>query len=215
MNIKNRWAYLCGKLWAYNVDGSYDILSHHYNEDHRHYHTFGHILYCLRLMDGLVEKTSMSSKQSLELELAIWFHDVIYDPRSSDNEQDSVSVFKSVLSSLKTKTFISEEKVSSLILRTKTHVPDNMCQSDYPNYLNDIDLAILGDSDTAFDEYENNIREEYSWVPPEMFAEKRKEILLGFLNRDRIYHTSFFKDRNDIAKNNIQRSLEKLNADEK
>jgi|GEM_PF-711049 Uncharacterized protein conserved in bacteria len=56
-----------------------------YAEPHRAYHTFEHVRSCLELLDAV--------KRELEnprlMELALWYHDVIYDPRADDNEEQS------------------------------------------------------------------------------------------------------------------------------
>jgi predicted metal-dependent HD superfamily phosphohydrolase len=59
----------------------------------------------------------------------------------------------------------------------------------------DVDLSIFGQSEARFDEYEAQIRQEYSWVPPTIFAAKRTEILERFLGREHIYATDFFHQK--------------------
>lgn len=55
-------------------------------------------------------------------------------------------------------------------------------------------------SDTgAYREFENNVRQEYSWVPEAVFRAKRAEILESFLARPRIYHSAFFNERHEAA----------------
>ena len=86
----------------------------------------------------------------------------------------------------------SMDRIKSLIMAT--------CHSAAPMepdqcLLVDIDLSILGASEKRFQEYERQIREEYSFVPETIFIQKRREILKSFLARQRIYSTCYFFDR--------------------
>jgi len=77
----------------------------------------------------------------------------------------------------------------------------------------DIDLSILGAEAARFDEYENQVRAEFHWVPAFLFRRKRREILQGFLARPSIYSTTHFKNRLEKkARENLARSLGKLDA---
>jgi len=68
-----------------------DILNH-YLEPHRFYHTLEHLD---DICDQL-EKKGLGENDALLL--ATVFHDIIYDPRSPNNEEDSASYFNKVFS---------------------------------------------------------------------------------------------------------------------
>ncbi|MEA5468385.1 hypothetical protein VB714_05850 [Spirulina sp. 06S082] len=55
-----------------------------YREKHRYYHTLQHIEECLILYDRLPTK-------SPTVEIALWFHDVIYNPQGPNNEMQSAN----------------------------------------------------------------------------------------------------------------------------
>jgi len=77
----------------------------------------------------------------------------------------------------------------------------------------DIDLSILGAAPERFDQYERQVREEYSWVPDFLFRRERKAILKDFLARRQIFSSASFRDRyEEQARSNIERSLERLDA---
>ena len=59
-----------------------------YNEHHRYYHTIDHIHY---LLDFFEKKNLLNDH---ELFLTAIFHDAVYDPKSSANEEDSAVLFK-------------------------------------------------------------------------------------------------------------------------
>jgi predicted metal-dependent HD superfamily phosphohydrolase len=46
-----------------------------------------------------------------------------------------------------------------------------------------VDLSILGAETPRFDQYEQQVRDEYGWVPGPIYRHKRKAILESFLAR--------------------------------
>ena len=189
-----RAAGLCG-------DGGtcYERLAALYSEGHRHYHNLQHLSECLCEFD----LAKGAADDPVALEFAIWFHDAIYKPRASDNEERSADLAREYLAERGE----LAEAAATLVLATKTHVP-----TAHPDaaLLIDVDLAILGQPQGRFDEYERQIREEYSWVPKIIFRPKRAAILKGFLGRPRIYQTeAFFNKYEQAARTNLARSLAK------
>jgi predicted metal-dependent HD superfamily phosphohydrolase len=199
-----RWA----RLWnAADLRGDSQIwctdLLKRYSEPHRQYHNIRHIEECL----AEFEQVSSQAEHPVALELAIWFHDAIYDPRRSDNEEQSAIL---ALKCLEQSVFRQKQLVSDLILATKTHVAKNI--PDAPLLL-DIDLSILGKPAARFAEYEAGIRAEYSFVPLALYAEKRAAILRSFLSRPRIFTTGAFFNRFEAqARRNLAESIAALEA---
>jgi predicted metal-dependent HD superfamily phosphohydrolase len=199
-----RWA----RLWnAADLRGDSQIwctdLLKRYSEPHRQYHNIRHIEECL----AEFEQVSSQAEHPVALELAIWFHDAIYDPRRSDNEEQSAIL---ALKCLEQSVFRQKQLVSDLILATKTHVAKNI--PDAPLLL-DIDLSILGKPAARFAEYEAGIRAEYSFVPLALYAEKRPAILRNFLSRPKIFTTDSFFNRFEVqARRNLADSIAALEA---
>jgi predicted metal-dependent HD superfamily phosphohydrolase len=181
----------------------FDRLTAAYSEQHRRYHNLRHIAECLEELDEARHLTDSPET----IELAVWFHDAIYDPRASDNEERSASLAEQCLRH----SGVGESivgKVSRLVLATKHH--DVGMVVDAP-LLVDVDLSILGQPEKRFLEYEVQIRQEYAWVEETIFAEKRAEILKTFLARERIYSTPWFYDRYEQpARANLQSSVARL-----
>lgn len=77
----------------------------------------------------------------------------------------------------------------------------------------DVDLSILGASAERFDEYEQQVRDEYSWVPEFIFRRERKRILQEFLSRPTVFNTQVFLERYEQqARKNIERSIARLSG---
>jgi predicted metal-dependent HD superfamily phosphohydrolase len=166
-----------------------DLLKGRYAEPHRRYHTLEHIEHCLREFDP------RQAREPEAVELAIWFHDAIYDTRRSDNEERSAAWLLELLPEAK--------RAAELILVTKHHKPSTPDEA----LLVDVDLAILGQPAERFDLYERQIREEYAWVPGPIFRMKRASIMRGFLKRPFIYGTDAFRAKYEAAaRANLSRS---------
>ena len=180
------------------------ILSQ-YREEGRHYHTVQHLDECLSAMAAAKALVEVPNADAIEV--ALWFHDVVYDSRASDNEERSAQVAEEMLRRAGASLELIAD-VSRLVLATKTH--DHGGHVD-AMWLNDIDLAIFGQSEERFAEYERQIRLEYEWVEEAVYREKRAEILRGFLDRPRIYLTDCFHERLDEqARANLRGLIEQL-----
>jgi predicted metal-dependent HD superfamily phosphohydrolase len=174
-----------------------------YGEPRRKYHSLQHLGECLEHFDELRSETEFPQ----EVELALWFHDAIYDVLRKDNEARSAEWARSsVLAGGGGK--ISADRIQALIMATRHDAAPTGVDA---RVLVDIDLWILGAPDRRFDEYEQQIREEYRHVPDFLFGPKRKAILQAFLKRPRIFNTSRYVDLyENQARSNISRSLERL-----
>ena len=203
---RERWS----QLWrsaSGDGDGAawFEVLSKRYEEPHRYYHRPQHIVECLAEFDSARHLAS----QPLAVELAIWFHDVIYDTHAPDNEEQSAVLSQQCLADAGANPNL-RDAVRDLVLVTKTHDPSK--HIDAP-LLVDIDLSILGHPENRFWEYETQVRQEYAWVPEDIFRNKRAEILEQFLARNRIYSTElFFQLREKQARANLKASIQRLRA---
>ena len=170
-----------------------------YSEVQRHYHSIQHIVECLEHFHQI--KTYLDD--TLSVELAIWFHDVIYNPQANDNEQQSADYMLRMLENVLGSEQIA--KIYAWILATKAHA--STTDTDLA-YLLDIDLAILASDPMRFAEYECQIRQEYAWVEPSLYVQKRQQVLRHFLETQPLYQTPFFQKRYEHqAKQNLAQAL--------
>lgn len=126
----------------------------------------------------------------LAVEIAIWFHDLVYDPKALDNEFQSAELMKQVCQNFLST--VKLEKIYAWILATQKHQASK--DADL-NYLLDIDLAILGSDPHRFAEYECQIKREYAWVDSDIYQLKRKQILKQFNQMNPIFQTHYFYQR--------------------
>jgi predicted metal-dependent HD superfamily phosphohydrolase len=155
--LSKRWNRLWRAVAGTAPEPVFSRLSAAYGEPHRFYHNLGHIADCLGWFDRAEEP--VSDRQAVEL--AIWFHDVVYDTRSSDNEEKSAVWAERSLERGGVRSSLVE-KVGHLVrLTSHRSFPDD----PDTRVLLDVDLAILGSAPARFAYYQRAIREEYRWVP--------------------------------------------------
>lgn len=188
-----------------NVNSLFQTLEHLYNNPDRYYHNSIHIaesLKCFRQVEYLSEFPS-------EVEAALWFHDAIYDTKKADNEKQSADLAKDLLQKEEVKTDVLA-RIYQLIIDT---CHDVIPQTTDGRLLVDIDLGILGQDWEVFEEYDRAIRKEYAWVEDDTYRIGRTAILQGFLQRERIYLTDYFKERLELkARLNLNKVLKRLSG---
>ena len=163
----------------------YDELISRYSEPWRKYHTLRHLHECLTSFDSVAHLATRPA----EVEAALWFHDAVYELHQPDNEGASAQLATTILSASGVASELCS-RIAELIVLTKHNA---LPQAPDEQLLVDIDLAILGASPSRFAEYERQIREEYSFVPEDVFREKRGEILRSFVARAHLYSTPHFR----------------------
>jgi pantetheine-phosphate adenylyltransferase len=153
---------------GFNQDYYYQL----YNEPHRHFHTIEHIENILmkyfnsnvNLGDGLI--------------YAILFHDLVYNPKSKTNEEDSLNIFNAW-----TGNSMFYEPICEAILSTKNHIPIE--GNKISKVLIDLDMdSILGnfsgkDMFAEFIDGENKVFKEYQYLDYKDYKKGRIEFLKG------------------------------------
>jgi predicted metal-dependent HD superfamily phosphohydrolase len=185
--VKERWRALIARLGVDGANSSptLDALVAAYSEPQRHYHTLDHIAALFRLLDQ--HGQHLSDRDAVEL--AILFHDAVYDPARSDNEEASAALAAKTLASLHVPQRLAT-RVSHLILATRhgTAAPEASADGDMALLL-DLDLAILAAKRDQYAAYAAAVRREYSIYPDEVYWPGRRKVLGQFLAQPRIYLT--------------------------
>lgn len=147
--------------------GFSDAVLGRYNEAHRFYHTTAHLL-------DVVTQLSKLEVFDDELFLAAVYHDAIYNPQATDNEEKSAELF---IEEAKSTNFnkLQKDSIHKLILDTKTHKPS----SDKSQLLIKADLNILDQTLSKLIEYEHQIFKEFQFVDYTVYQPKRIEVLKG------------------------------------
>ncbi|MCP4426785.1 MAG: hypothetical protein GY803_20025 [Chloroflexi bacterium] len=182
-------------------DEAFQDLTARYGEDGRYYHTLHHIQNILETLNAL----RPHARDFPAVQLAAWFHDIIYDVRANDNEEQSARYARRILQRLQIPpTTIAH--VESLI-RATTHA--NPC-SDNPDFhvLLDADLATFSSDWPLQEEIARAIRQEFAFVPEDAYRAGRRQALQRFLQRDRIFYTTtMVAQYEERARQNIARAI--------
>lgn len=203
--MENDWLVLMASLAVDEAAALmlYDDIVAHYEADGRYYHTLAHIQHML----GTLQKMPFEGYDKTAVKLAVWYHDIIYDPQAADNEAQSAAYARQVLSPFLAKDLVAE--VERLILLTSCH--DTAVSDANGRVLIDADLATLGSDPATYDRYGAAIRQEYAFVPEDVYRRERTKLLERFLHKEHIFICDTFREKlENRARKNLQRELEHL-----
>ncbi|WP_309400874.1 HD domain-containing protein [Cerasicoccus maritimus] len=200
--LELRWARLCARPELGDWEAlEWSRMVTAYGEPARAYHNLDHIEHCLELLD---EHRALAT-DALSLEFAIWLHDIIYETRAKDNERQCALFARSLLMSTCPQI---AQSVEQLILATEHNAESLTGDSAL---MADIDLAMLGASPEAYNDYAAKVRREYAWVTPSKYVAGRSAVLECFLQRERIFQTAEFRaEFEQSARHNLSRELAAL-----
>ncbi len=122
-----------------------------------------HVVDCMNELYGV--KHLLENPDAVEC--ALLFHDIIYDPTSTTNEEESAAVAEKLLIQRGvSKDFI--EIVKNLILATK---PGSTPKSNDEKYIKDIDMSIFGKDEKKYIQYAKDVKREYYMYTKEQYKE--------------------------------------------
>ena len=181
-----------------------------YNEPQRAYHTLKHIQQLFEQFDQIKDKLY----EPHIIALALYYHDVIYEPRRSDNELKSAEYAVEAL-----KDYLSAEQcqhIYALIMMTATHQLNEWTDPNKDSdaaYLLDMDLSILGAPWYQYDQYAQAVRQEYVHVAKEDYRTGRITVLQKLLTHTTLYLTDYYHSRlEEQARDNIKHEISLLRA---
>jgi predicted metal-dependent HD superfamily phosphohydrolase len=206
MSTHEQWLATWRELGAAAPSGAYEEVMARYAEPHRHYHTARHLDECFAELSAV----RGDAARPAEVELALWFHDAIYDTTRHDNEQRSAEWARTVAAQAGLDASVGQ-RVAALIMATRH---DALPADADAAVLVDVDLSILGAPPLRFDEYEREVREEYAQVPKAVFRRERRKILRRLLERPQLYNTPQMRESHERrARANLERSVARLKPD--
>jgi len=201
MSLEQRFATLLSQAGIFDIRSNgtvWETLAAHYSEPHRHYHNLAHI-------DSMLDLLMSLEAGEPALELAIWFHDVIYDPKATDNEERSARFFQTSLGHALHPALAAD--VVRLILATQHSAPRTGLADE--DLIRDIDLSILAAPPETYRTYAAAIRKEYAHVPDEAFSKGRAAVLNHFLASP-VFTTPAFIGKEQAARSNLGSELVSL-----
>ncbi|KNB51492.1 hypothetical protein [Streptomyces caatingaensis] len=181
-----------------------DELLKRWSEPQRRYHTVAHLTAVLDRVDELAGH----AEDPVAVRLAAWFHDAVYLPERSTNEERSARLATRALTELGAPAARTAE-VARLVLVTIDHDPPPGDRNG--EVLCDADLAVLGGPPEAYAAYAAEVRQEYGFVPNETFRAGRAEVLRQLLALPRLFRTPLGHERWErTARHNLTTELSLL-----
>ncbi len=199
--LQQGWAKLLDRYRVAAADAYpvFDVLVAAYSAPERHYHNLEHLAEMFRVAARLTAITD----DPAPVQLAVWFHDAVYDPRAADNEARSAELSDALLGPLGVPR-AELDRVGRLI-RATAHLADDRPPPDRETMiLLDADLAILGAAPERYSRYAGAIRAEYAWVPDAEYRAGRTAVIDRFLARSRLFWTDLaFQEGENQARANL------------
>ena len=201
--LESRWHQFAKRVKIDEPEKSWEAIATLHTSPERKYHNIEHIHDCLVKLDAWPNKPTAEVGDSIEL--AIWFHDIIFESTRADNEDYSAALLTHLL-----RGHPLETEAVALILATQHKEASGMRPEEI---ICDIDLSILGSPAAQYQSYADAIRQEYNWVESEIYRKKRSDVLRNFLLRENIYHTEHARAQwQDQALINLQNEIEQLES---
>lgn len=185
VEFENYWRGLKIGIAPYPV---YMLLAKTYSNVNNVYHNWSHILRCLAVLDSSSLGITAINKKAVVA--AIWFHDAVYDPAKSDNEQQSADLAWNLYRNKVGWKPNECDELRQIILDT-THKNDVPFRRFDSRVVCDIDLSILASDAALYNFYASAIRWEYSFVSDDVYRQHRVSALNNLLkiNSGDIYYT--------------------------
>ncbi|MEU2225480.1 hypothetical protein [Streptomyces sp. NPDC018347] len=183
-----------------------DNLLARWQEPQRHYHTLTHLTAVLDHVDTLERYAADPDA----VRLAAWFHDAVYLPERSENEERSARLAERALPEAGVPAARTAE-VARLVRLTVGHDPADDDRDG--QVLCDADLAILAAPPSAYAAYTAAVREEYHFVPNDAFRAGRSAVLRQLLDLPRLFRTPHGEEHwTATARHNLAAELEMLST---
>jgi len=158
-------------------------------------------------MFSCLSNFKLTPKEKIKIELAIWFHDILYDSQRRDNELKSAEEFMKFAKKAKINNQGIVDEIADLILITKhTFLP----RSELEKNICDCDLFELAADNSK--KNGENVRKKYAFLSDEEWIEGRSNFLKEMLRKPHIFHTDAHRGVSDeVARINIQKELDTIN----
>jgi predicted metal-dependent HD superfamily phosphohydrolase len=165
----------------------YKFLINAYDQNQRVYHTRQHIEDCLTLFDRIQPRLENPDA----LELAIWYHDAIYEIGARDNERQSADLF------LRHARDVFDQDLCGIVekhVMATLHRGDLMPHID-SGYMVDIDLASFGKPWDMFINDAEKVRMEMPHIPDHLFYPSQFAFQNTLLDRRQFFQSDYFFER--------------------
>eukprot|EP00808_Paulinella_micropora_P001563 g81673.t1 len=190
-SLEQRWALLSAELGLASPMQKkwWKVLSEGYGAMGRHYHGLSHLVSLFDHYDHCL----VYLQAPRAVALAIWFHDLVYDPKSKENELKSAETFLQFASDAGLSP-TERTAVYDMVMLTAKHGSDQMPPTSLDeDFFLDFDMSILGSDKDSYEAYQRNVRLEYSLYPDAAYNHGRGQVLESFAKNLPIYRTRHYQ----------------------
>jgi predicted metal-dependent HD superfamily phosphohydrolase len=167
----------------------------------RLFHNLDHIRECVQRLDEVAALLADPDA----VEMAIWFHDAIYEPGDPTNEWRSAELF---LAQSAGAAPLFRRRVCALILTTRHAMP---ARGSDRRFIDDIDLAGFAAPWDDFMRSGDLLRAEFAAHADAQYYSSQVQFLERLRQRPRFFVTDYFHDKYEAhAQRNIRRLLDDL-----
>lgn len=159
-------------LNKWNIKCDIKTILSMWNESHRSYHTLNHLNDLINQINE--DKSKYTEKEYEKLIIASLFHDCVYEPSESNNEEKSAEFF---INCCIDKSNSDIQEIKQMILDTKTHKASTQLSESFNNY----DMNIVERDFNQLLEWEMGISEEYK--NNDSYKEGRLKFLESLLDK--------------------------------
>ena len=188
------------------VDEEGDDLVARWSAPARRYHDLAHAAEVLAVVSQLAARAGLSTDEHAVVDLAACAHDVVYEGRPGEDEEDSARWLEEATR----RAGVAEVHVgqaAALVRATAGHAGPADTERDLArSVLLDADLAVLARPPEAYDAYLEAVRAEYAHLDDTTWRRGRAQVLRGLLGRDRLYDL-LGEDAETRARTNLAREL--------
>jgi len=190
---------------SYGFNITVDDVIDRWSEPHRHWHVLDHLFDMLNDIKELYSDKKINDREYNIMVVAAIFHDIVYNPKRTDNKEKSIQYMNSQLTS---KDLFDKSKLSNwrrtedtirineIILGTKIHdSKDSLCKK-----FNKLDTKILDAQFIEMLDWENKIYKEYEWAGWKRYKKNRIKFLLSYI-KDHTHNAINIKNLIDYIKN--------------
>jgi predicted metal-dependent HD superfamily phosphohydrolase len=176
----------------------YADLRRRLDAPNRRFHNLHHIRDCLRRFDEVASLL----RDPDAVEVALWFHDAVYEPSDTDNERRSAELFLARSNGARP---LFRRRVCGLILTTRHQ---RQARGNDRCFIDDIDLAGFGAPWEVFTQQGVLLREEFSDQDDAQYHAGQASFLERLAGRPWFFATGYFRDRYEArAQDNLVRTL--------
>ncbi|KRF17072.1 hypothetical protein ASG90_07000 [Nocardioides sp. Soil797] len=159
----------------------------------------------LHLAEVLARLTELGGSGDIDVVLAAWFHDAVYDG-AGDDEERSARLAEVELAGISS---VDAAEVGRLVRLTERHRPEPGDHSG--EMLCDADLAVLASSADRYAAYVAGVRREYADVPDDDFRRGRAAVLRDLQAKPTLFHTAYARENwEPAARANLAAELTEL-----